>query len=64
MPDLRASRNTPGIPRTDNVLEAASIFRQPTTGVGHVIRDGRMVAVVAYSSLDGVACAGAGIAGS
>jgi hypothetical protein len=34
------------------------------SGPWHVIRDGAVIAVVDYDSLDGVACAGSGIAGA
>jgi hypothetical protein len=34
------------------------------SGLWHVVRDGAVIAVVDYDTLDGVACAGTGIAGA
>jgi hypothetical protein len=55
--------NTQGIVPADRLVQVTSVGAQ-SDGIWHVVRDGQVVAVVAYPSLDGEACAGSGIAGS
>jgi PASTA domain len=54
--------NTQGILGTDVVEQATSTHGDE--GLWHVIRDGEVLAVIDYPSLDGQACAGSGIAGA
>lgn len=50
-----------GIPAGDQVVRADT--RKTDEGLWHVVRDGEVIAVVDYATLDGVACAGSGVAG-
>lgn len=54
--------NVGGIRTADNVTHVGpdSTF----DGLWHIVRDGAVIAVVDYGNLDGVACAGSGIAGA
>jgi len=52
--------NTSGIGKFDNVVSV-----DPNgEGLWHVVRNGSVIAVVDYQTLDGVACAGSGVAGA
>jgi dipeptidyl aminopeptidase/acylaminoacyl peptidase len=55
--------NTPGISDADKVVQVTSAGGQ-SGGIWHVIRDGQVIAVIAYPSLDGEACLGSGVAGA
>ena len=55
--------NTSGIVRADKLVQVTSVGGE-SDGIWHVVRDGQVIAVLAYPSLDGEACAGSGIAGS
>jgi hypothetical protein len=55
--------NLPGIERSDDVVQV-SFEKEQWHGLWHVIRDGSVVAVVDYQSLDGEACEGSGVAGA
>jgi hypothetical protein len=64
---LYITGNLSGFERTDEVVQVTSDPSDPETewdGLWHVIRDGQVIAVVDWASLDGVACAGTGIAGA
>lgn len=55
--------NLPGIARDDEVVQVT--FRNSEwEGFWHVVREGSVVAVVDFGSLDGVACQGSGVAGA
>ncbi len=51
--------NTGGIERSDQVVQASA-----GSDLWHVVRDGAVIAVVDYRTLDGVACAGSGVGGA
>jgi hypothetical protein len=53
--------NTGGIERTDDVTQISS---DGSSELWQVIRDGAVIAIVDYRTLDGVACAGSGVAGA
>jgi hypothetical protein len=53
--------NTGGIERTDDVTQISSDW---SSELWQVIRDGAVIAIVDYRTLDGVACAGSGVAGA
>jgi hypothetical protein len=55
--------NLPGITSRDDVVQV-TFEDEPWMGLWHVIRDGSVVAVVDYGSLDGAACQGSGVAGA
>ena len=55
--------NIGGVELSDDVVQVTFGDRE-WDGVWHVIRDGRVIAVVDFDSLDGVACAGSGVAGA
>jgi hypothetical protein len=55
--------NLPGITSRDDVVQV-TFEDEPWMGLWHVIRDGSVVAVVDYGSLDGEACQGSGVAGA
>jgi PASTA domain len=57
------SGNLPGITLMDDVVQV-TFGDEPWMGLWHVIRDGSVVAVVDYGSLDGEACQGSGVAGA
>ena len=64
---LYITANLPGIERTDQVMQITSTSSDPRfdwDGLWHVIRDGEVIAVVDYPSLDGVACDLSGVAGA
>ena len=48
----------------DNVFLAQSIQGDPPSDIWHWVRGGKVIAVVDYGTLDGVACAGSGVAGT
>ena len=55
--------NLPGIERSDEVVQV-TFEDDPWMGLWHVSRDGSVVAVVDFGSLDGEACQGSGVAGA
>jgi hypothetical protein len=55
--------NIDGIELSDEVVQA-TFGDQEWYGIWHVIRDGQVLAVVDFDSLDGVACRGSGVAGA
>jgi len=55
--------NLGGAEPGDKVVLAMMIQGSPPWDVWHWIRDGKVIAVVDYDSLDGVACQGSGVAG-
>jgi hypothetical protein len=55
--------NLPGITPLHDVVQV-TFEDEPWMGLWHVIRDGSVVAVVDYGSLDGEACQGSGVAGA
>jgi PASTA domain len=55
--------NLPGIEPEDDVVQV-TFGDERWMGLWHVIRNGSVVAVVDYGSLDGVACQGSGVAGA
>jgi hypothetical protein len=55
--------NLPGIGPDDEVVQVTFESRE-WEGLWHVIREGSVVAVVDWASLDGVACQGSGVAGA
>ena len=56
--------NLPGIALGADEVVQVTFEDQPWMGLWHVIRDGSVVAVVDFDSLDGVACQGSGVAGT
>jgi hypothetical protein len=57
--------NLGGIELSDEVVQVRSTGEYPGwNGTWHVIRDGLVIAVVDFESLDGVACRGSGVAGA
>jgi hypothetical protein len=52
--------NIGGIERSDDVVQV-TFTDQQWYGIWHVIRDGAVIAVVDFDSLDGIACAGSGV---
>jgi PASTA domain len=55
--------NVGGIELSDDVVQATSGARE-WEGVWHVVRDGNVVAVVDFGTLDGEACRGSGVGGA
>jgi hypothetical protein len=53
--------NVGGVKRDDRVVHVGA---GTDSGLWHIVRDGGVIAVVDYETLDGVACAGSGIAGA
>ena len=56
--------NLPGIALGIDEVVQVTFEEQPWIGLWHVIRDGSVVAVVDFDSLDGKACQGSGVAGT
>lgn len=54
--------NVGGVKPSDNVVHVGPSGSD--SGLWHIVRDGAVIAVVDYDTLDGVACAGSGIAGA
>ena len=52
--------NVPGIERSDKVLRATE--RDSDEGLWNIVRDGAIIAVIDYGTLDGAACQGTGVA--
>ena len=52
--------NVPGIERSDKVVRATE--RDNDEGLWNIVRDGAIIAVVDYGTLDGAACHGTGVA--
>jgi hypothetical protein len=54
--------NVPGIERSDKVARATD--RATDEGLWNIVRNGDVIAVIDYDTLDGVACTGTGVAGA
>lgn len=52
--------NVPGIERSDKVVRATE--RDSDEGLWNIVRDGAIIAVIDYGTLDGAACQGSGVA--
>ena len=52
--------NVPGIERSDKVVRTTD--RDSDEGLWNIVRDGAIIAVIDYGTLDGAACQGSGVA--